>query len=153
MLKAKAVAIVLRQKLRGRGQNQNFGLETTLVTKIRHKTTGHEIAFYCSMYLNTKNSTGWTTTLLTKTEIITTEYSGHTNDRNSLAYVRLCYTDGEFDRVGWMEAHAVAVGASQRPTRQVGEPLVVVRSHFVQERVVIAQKLHVDRHHVVFIMS
>jgi len=42
-----------------------------------------------------------------------------------------------------MKSHSVAVCATQRTAREVGEPLalVVVCGHFVQERVVVAQKL------------
>ena len=55
--------------------------------------------------------------------------------------VKTCVTDCEFDRTGRVEAHSVGVGATQCSTREVGISLIVAGGYFVQERVVIAQKL------------
>jgi len=54
----------------------------------------------------------------------------------SQAMIRI--TDGEFDGVRRVIAHAIAVSATQRATGEVGEPLIVFCGYFIQERVVVA---------------
>ena len=51
------------------------------------------------------------------------------------------FTDGEFEGVGWMKAHSVAVCTAQRSACIAGELLVLSRRYFVQERIVVTQKL------------
>ena len=53
------------------------------------------------------------------------------------------FTDGEFEEVWRVEAHAVAVGSSQHSASEVSEGAIIGR-HLVQEHVIVAHQLNRD---------